>query len=110
VRTATTPDHTGTYSLVTINGNALPFTPPHEGGAPEIRSSTFTLIADGTFSLTMTYGMPSGEVISRDFSGTYTRGGSVFSFQWTGAGSTTATLEGNTLTMNNEGVLYGYRK
>ena len=109
-RTTNTFDHAGTYELVTINGNELPYTPPHEGGAPQVRSSTFTLNADGTFSSTFTYGMPSVNPFSRDFSGTYTREGSRFSFQWKGAGRTTATLEGNTLTMDNEGVLFAYRK
>ena len=104
-------EHTGTYSLVSIDGNKLPFAPPHEGGTPpEIRSSTFTLNADGSFALTMTYGLPSGETFSRDFSGTYTHDGSAFTFEWKGAGTTSAIMEGNTLTMDNEGVLYAYRK
>jgi hypothetical protein len=102
--------HTGTYTLVAIDGNELPYTPSHVGGAPEIRSSTLTVDSDGTFTATMTYGMPSGDVISRDFSGTYTREGSIFSLQWTGAGRTSATLEGSTLTMDNEGMLFSYRK
>jgi len=42
--------------------------------------------------------------------GAYTLEDSRLSFQWKGAGSTTATIEGNTFTMDNEGVLYAYRK
>ena len=109
-KAAKTPEPAGTYSLFAINGNALPYTPPHEGGAPQVRSSVFTLNADQTFSMTMTYGDPSGNAFSRDFSGTYTLQGSVFTFQWKGAGTTTATIEGNTFTMDNEGVLFAYRK
>ena len=58
----------------------------------------------------MTYGLPGGKVVSRDFSGTYTRDGSRFRLQRKSAGGTTATLEGATFTMNNEGVLFAYRK
>ena len=29
---------------------------------------------------------------------------------WKGAGRTTATFEGNTLALNNEGILFAYRK
>jgi hypothetical protein len=38
------------------------------------------------------------------------RDGSRFSLEWKGAGVTAATLESNTLTMNNEGSLFAYRK
>jgi hypothetical protein len=103
-------DSAGTYNLVTLNGNKLPFTPPHEGGAPEVQSGTLTLNADGTHTSTTTLKVPSGQVASRDVTGTYTREGSKFTMQWKGAGTTTATLEGGTLTMNNEGNLFAYRK
>lgn len=107
--TAETSDHTGTYTLVTINGNKLPYAPPHAGGAPQVQSGTITLNADGTFTSAMSYNLPTG-VASRNFSGTYTRNGSSFSLQWKGAGTTTATLEGDTFTMDNEGLLLAYRK
>jgi len=109
-KTARVSDHTGTYRLVTINGNDLPYTPPHEGGAPQVLSSTLTLHADGTFSMTMGYGTTPGDTVTRDFGGTYVREDSVFHFQWKGAGRTPATLEGNTLTIDNEGILFAYRK
>jgi len=41
-------NYIGTYELVTIDGNPLPFSPAHEGGAPEVLASTLTLAADGT--------------------------------------------------------------
>jgi hypothetical protein len=105
-----TSDPQGTYNLATINGDKVPCTPPHEGGAPEGRSGTITLNADGTFTSAMIYGLPNGQVVSRQFSGTYTRDGARFSLQWKGAGTTTATLEGATLTMDNEGILFAYHK
>jgi hypothetical protein len=107
--TTQTSDHQGTYTLVTVNGNKLPYTPPHKGGAPQVLSGNITLNADGTFASAMSYNLPTG-VVSQQFSGTYTRDGSRFSLQWKGAGTTTATLEGNTFTMDNEGSLFAYRR
>ena len=113
-RQAETPakasDPSGTYTLATINGNKLPFTPPHEGGAPEVQSGAITLNADGTFTSTMAYRLPGGRDGSRDFSGVYTRSGAVFRLEWKGAGVTPATLETNTLTIDNEGMKCAYRK
>ena len=103
-------DPTGTYRLVNIDGNALPYAPPHEGGAPQVVSSTLTLNADGTFRMSMSYATTPGNSISRDFSGTYTREGAVLTMLWKGAGKTTATFQGNTLTLNNEGILFAYQK
>lgn len=108
--TTQTADHTGTYTLVTIDGNKIPYAPPHKGGgAPQVVSGAITLNGDGTFTSAMSYNLPTG-VASRQFSGTYTRNGSRFSLQWKGAGTTTATLEGNTFTMDNEGLLFAYEK
>lgn len=109
-KSSTPPDATGTYTLATVGGQKLPCTPPHQGGAPEVRAGSITLQADGTFTSTMTYAGPGGQAGSRDFSGTYTRQGSSFKLQWKGAGTTTATLDGNIFTMNNEGLLFAYRK
>jgi len=108
--TAEPSDHTGTYSLVSIDGNELPYTPSHAGGAPQVLSSTLTLNADGTFHMSMSYGTESGNPVSREFNGTYTREDSSFRLQWEGAGVTTGTLEGDTLTIDNEGLLFAYRK
>jgi len=109
-KTTEVSDITGAYKLVSINGHELPYAPPHEGGAPQVLSSTLTLNPYGTFSMTMTYGTSSGGSVSRDFHGTYTREDSVLRFQWEGAGQTPATLEGNTITIDNEGIFFTYQK
>jgi hypothetical protein len=103
-------DHIGTYNLISINGAKLPCTPPHEGGAPEVQSGAITLKADGSLTTITTFKVPSGQVANREVSGTYTREGSQFMMQWTRAGRTTATLERSTFTMNNEGMMFAYRK
>lgn len=104
------PDINGTYTLVTINGNKLPYTPPHEGGAPQVTSGTFTIRSDGTCSSQLAFVLPSGKASSREVSATYTREGSKLNLQWQGAGRTTGTIEGTTFTMDNEGTLFAYRK
>ena len=40
----------------------------------------------------------------------YTRQGSKLTMKWEGAGMTTGTAEGDTFTMNNEGMVFAYRK
>jgi hypothetical protein len=108
--TAESSDPTGTYTLITIDGHELPYAPSHEGEqGPEIVASTFTINADGTFLMKMNYKAGSRSS-SRDFTGTYTFENSTFRFEWDNAGVTSATLEGNTFTMNNEGILFAYRK
>jgi hypothetical protein len=109
--TTASPDFTGVYNLISIDGNPIPYAPLHQGQqAPEIVSSTFTLNEDNTFEMTMSYKNPSGGTIDRDFSGTYTNAGADFTFKWKGAGQTRATIEGSRLTMNNEGMLFVYQK
>jgi hypothetical protein len=103
-------DFTGTYTLVSIDGHKLPFTPPHEGGAPNVTSGTFTIHADGTCGSKVSFKLPSGVESSVEVSATYTRAGSKLSMQWKGAGSTIGTIEGSTFTMNNEGMVFAYRK
>jgi hypothetical protein len=48
--------------------------------------------------------------ITREVKATYTRQGSKLTMQWEGAGMTTGTVEGDMFTMNNEGMVFSYRK
>ena len=98
---------TGTYSLVSIDGHPVPYTPMHEGQqAPEVVSGTLTLNSDGTFTSAMSYRLPDGRVMSRDFRGTYSGKGSKLNLQWEGAGQTKAEVEGSTFTYDNHGMLF----
>jgi hypothetical protein len=108
--TAKPPDIAGSYSLVSINGTALPFTVTHEGPGIQVTSGTFTIRPDGTCTSVVAFVMPSGQAQSREVSATYTRDGSKLTMQWQGAGVTIGTVEGDTFTMDNEGQLFLYRK
>lgn len=104
------PDIAGSYTLVSINGTPLPFTVTHEGPGIQVTSGTFTIRPDGTCATVTAFVMPSGQAQSREVGATYTRDGSRLTMQWQGAGVTTATIDGDTFTMDNEGQLFLYRK
>jgi hypothetical protein len=106
-----TRDLAGTYTLVAIDGHELPYAPMHEGAkGPLVKTGTLTLHADGTFASTGSFEIPGGQTVSRNLSGTYTRDGTALTLHWTGAGVTTATIEGETFTMVNEGMRFTYRR
>jgi hypothetical protein len=104
------PEISGTYTLVSINGKALPFTVTHEGPGIQVTSGAFTIRPDGTCTSVVAFLMPSGQPQSREVSATYTRYGSRLTMQWQGAGVTGGTVEGDTFTMENEGQLFLYKK
>jgi hypothetical protein len=100
-------DISGTYTLVSVDGNSLPFSHP-EGVV--IRSGAFIFNKDGTCSSTMTFTLPTGADANREVRASYTRDGSTLTMTWTGAGTTTGSIEGNTFKMDNEGMVLVYRK
>jgi hypothetical protein len=54
--------------------------------------------------------VPPGGDVNRVVKATYTRENSKLTMRWEGAGTTTGTVEGDTFTMNNEGMIFAYRK
>jgi len=105
------PGVADTYNLVLVDGHAIPYAPMHEGQrVPEVVSGSLTLNGNGTFVSSMSYAKPAGGTFSRDFKGTYTQKGAEYILKWEGAGKTSVTIEGNTLTMNNEGMPFVYEK
>ena len=100
----------GTYTLVSVDGNKLPYALKHEGATPTIKSGTFAINSDGTCSSKVVFSMPPGGDSSREVKASYTRQGSKLTMQWEGAGTTIGTVEGDTLTMDNEGMIFAYHK
>ena len=103
-------DRAGVYALVSVNGRAVPSSVTHDGTALLVRSGSFTLNEDGTCSTKTVFVPPSGQETTREVSATYTQDGASLTMQWQGAGRTTGTVEGNTFTMNNEGMVFVYKK
>jgi len=110
VKAAAETNPVGTYALVSVNGNKLPYTVKHEQATMIIKSGAFVINADGTCISKMVFSVPPRADSSRDVKATYTHQGSKLSMKWEGAGKTVGTLEGDTFTMNNEGMIFVYRK
>jgi hypothetical protein len=100
----------GVYALVSVNGNKVSASVSHDGTKLQVRSGTFTLNADGTCGTKTVFVPPSVSEVMREVSATYTKEGSKLTMQWKGTGTTTGTIEGNTFTMDNEGMVFVYRK
>ena len=97
----------GTYALVTVDGNKVPCAVEHEGHKMTIQSGGFIINPDGTCGSKMSL---AGRDAAIEVKATYTREGSKLTMKWQGAGMTTGTVEGDTFTMNNEGMVFAYRK
>lgn len=104
------PGIAGTYSLVSVNGLKVPATVMHNGVNLQVRSGTFTINTDGTCSTKTVFVPPSGTEATREVRATYTRDGSKLNMKWQGAGVTSGTVQGNTFTMDNEGIVLAYTK
>jgi len=103
-------DFAGEYALISVNGKPTPANITHEGAAMQVHSGTFTVKTDGT-CITKTGFVPSsGTSLVREVSATYTKDGYKLTMQWKGAGKTVGTIQGNTFTMDNEGMVFVYSK
>lgn len=103
-------DVAGVYALVSVNGKPVPTGISHEGVTLQVRSGNFTINGDGTCSSKTVFVSPSGSEVTREVAATYTKDGSKMTMQWEGAGTTVGTIEGNTFTMDNEGIVFVYKK
>jgi hypothetical protein len=103
-------DPTGVYTLVSVNGNRIPASIDHGDVSLEVRSGTFIINADGTCSTKTVFIPPPGNEVTREVTATYTRDGSSLTMQWKDAGTTVGTIEGNVFTMDNEGMIFVYKK
>jgi len=103
-------DPAGTYTLGSVDGNQVPCEVTHGGHPMAVQSGIFIINVDGTCSSKVAFSVESGEEVSREVKATYTLEGSTLTMQWEGAGMTTGDVEGDTFTMNNEGMIFSYRK
>ena len=101
----------GTYALVSVDGHPVPCTVNHEGHKLAVNSGTFILNLDGTCVSKLSFTPPSGVDEVREVKATYTRqGAGAFTMQWEGAGMTDGMLAGDRFSMNNEGMIFVYKK
>ena len=107
---ATGADPDGVYALVSVDGKCLPATVSHGKAELQVRSGSFSITADGTCSSKITMVPPSGKAVTREVSATYTKDGSKLKMRWKGAGRTVGTIDGRTFTMENEGMVFVYKR
>jgi hypothetical protein len=104
----------GAWHLVTVAGEDIPVAPVHDGRRIpiEVTAGAFKIVADGTFTMTMSYRNPAtGDSFSRDFEGTYiVTEDAAYRFDWKGAGATRVWIEDGRLIMDNEGSLFAYAR
>lgn len=101
-------DPTGTYALVSVDGKALPCSVQHNGSVT-IKSGEFNINGDGTCSSKIIL-TTNGKEVTQEVKANYTRDGSTLLMKWERAGTTKGSVQGNTFTMNNEGMVFAYRK
>ena len=100
----------GEYVLVSVDGKEVPATVSHSGTELQVISGAFTINADGTCSSTSVFVPPGGSEIERTVAATYVLDGNQMTMKWEGAGMTVGAVEGETFTMNNESMLFVYRR
>lgn len=103
-------DPTGVYVLVTVNGAELPASVKHGEVPIVVHAGSFTINGDGSCSSKTIFGPPSGGTVTREVNATYTQEGSILKMKWQGAGRTEGKLQGSTFNMNNEGMIFSYKK
>jgi len=109
--TATTgPDPAGVYTLVSVNGQNVPCNLTHESAAMTVKSGSFTITTNGTCRSLCIFAVPPHPDIHREVTATYTQQGAELIMRWHGAGTTKGQINGDEFTMNNEGMIFFYRK
>jgi hypothetical protein len=100
----------GVYNLVSIDGKTVPCNLTHEGAAMVVKSGSLTFNADGTCRSLSIFSIPPHPDIRREVNATCTQNGAELTMRWQGAGITKGQINGDTFTMNNEGMIFCYRK
>ena len=109
-RSAAEINPVGDYTLVSVDGKSLPCTLTHEGMSPTIKSGVLIISTNGNCLSRIAFSIPQREDASREVKATYTLQGAELTMKWEGAGTTMAHINGNQLTMTNEGMVFSYEK
>jgi hypothetical protein len=109
-KTGSDVSHQNSYTLVSVNGTPVPCTVQHGGRAVTVKAGQFFMGADQTCSTKTIFSLPKGEDVTREAKATFKQDGSKLIMKWKGAGTTTGHVDGATFTMNNEGIIFAYRK
>ena len=100
----------GVYTLISVDGKSVPCNLTHEGVVMIVKSGSFTINADGTCHSFSIFAVPPHPDVHREVNATYTQDGAELTMRWQRAGMTKGQINGNEFTMNNEGMIFFYRK
>lgn len=103
-------DPAGVYALVSVEGKPVPCDISHEGAAMRVKSGALTIAADGTCRSESVFNVANHPDVNRVVQASWTRTGAELTMRWRGAGTTIGQISGDTFTMNNEGMIFAYRK
>ena len=105
------------YTLVSIDGHRLPYTPTTVSDAAlpptEVVSGTLSLQTSGAFSISTRYRETKASdrrSFDSKFSGSCAPDGDAFRMFWDGGGDTQLSISGDTVMVNNYGMLFRYLK
>ncbi len=104
------PDPAGIYALVSVDGQPVPCNINHENTAMTVQSGSFAITADGHCTCNMVVSVGSRKDMTVVTHASYQQSGAELTMTWEGAGMTAGKLAGDTFMMNNEGMVFAYRK
>jgi hypothetical protein len=103
------------YTLVAVDGHALPYASQRAKGSDtpltEVVSGTLNLERDGTFAVSTTYRAADAQgqrLFEGKFTGACAPDGDGFRLYSEGGGETALTMKGDTVSVNNNGVIFRY--
>lgn len=100
----------GHYELQTVDGRPLPTPLAHGTVSLEIRSGSLVLTDTGTGESRMRFVTPDGVERTRVAEATWQVRPPLVEMRWKQAGRTFARIEGDSLTMTNEGTVLRYQR
>jgi hypothetical protein len=106
----------GKYGLFTVDDRALPYTAAAKDAGllpTQVLSGTLTLNVNGTFALSTTYRALDNTGERRfdgQFTGACARDGDDYRLFWESGGESVVKANGDTLTIDRDGVLFRYLK
>jgi hypothetical protein len=100
----------GNYALFSVDSKPMPAEIAHEGAKIRVLSGSLAFTPDGECTSTTVFNVEGHGEANRVVKASWKRAASAIEMTWHGAGMTVGTLAGDTFTMNNEGMIFLYRK
>jgi len=104
------PAIAGEYKLLSVNRRPVPVSVRKEGEVVQVLSGSLHLRTDGTCRSRLVLAPGAGLQVNREVRATCSFDGSRLTLQWEEGGSAGGSIRGDTITLNNEGLILYYRK